>query len=78
MYISEIGHAVLELLSFKGGSGNHQRGLSLLLIDKLCRYQFDRLPSPPPPRHPRAFAPKCLPSPRVFAQQKMPGDQANK
>ena len=26
----EIGQAVLELLSFKFGSGNHQRGMSLL------------------------------------------------
>ena len=30
MYIAEIGQAVLELLSFKVGSGNHQRGISLL------------------------------------------------
>ena len=43
---------------------------------KLCRYQFDRLPSPP--RHPGAFAPKCVPSPGAFAQQKMPGGRANK
>ena len=28
--ITEIGQAVLDLLSFKVGSGNHQRGLSLL------------------------------------------------
>ena len=26
-----------------------------------------------PPEHPGAFAPKCVPSPRTFAQQKMPG-----
>ena len=31
-----------------------------------------------PPGHPRAFAPKCVPSPRAFAQQKMPGGRANK
>ena len=31
-------------------------------------YQFDRLP-----RHPGAFAPKSMLSPRAFAQQKMPG-----
>ena len=30
MYIAGIGQAVLELLSFKVGSGNHQRGMSLL------------------------------------------------
>ena len=30
MYITGIGQAVLELLSFKVGSGNHQRGVSLL------------------------------------------------
>ena len=30
MYIVGIGQAVLELLSFKVGSGNHQRGISLL------------------------------------------------
>ena len=30
MYIAEIDQAVLELLSFKAGSGNHQRGISLL------------------------------------------------
>ena len=30
MYIAEIGQAILELLSFKVGSGNHQRGLSIL------------------------------------------------
>ena len=30
MYIAGIGHAVLELLSFKVGPGNHQRGISLL------------------------------------------------
>ena len=43
---------------------------------ELCRYQFDRLPSPP--GHPGAFARKCVPSPRAFAQQKMPGGWANK
>ena len=42
----------------------------------LCRYQFDRLPSPP--GTPGAFAPKCVPSPGAFAQQKMPGGWANK
>ena len=31
-----------------------------------------------PPGHPGAFAPKCVPSPRAFAQQKMPGGWANK
>ena len=31
-----------------------------------------------PPGHPGAFAPKCLPSPRAFSQQKMPGGWANK
>ena len=41
----------------------------------LCRYQFDRLPSPP--GHPGAFAPKCVPSPGAFAQQKMPGGRAS-
>ena len=30
MYIAGIGQAVLELLSFEVGSGNHQRGISLL------------------------------------------------
>ena len=30
MYIAEIGEAVLKLLSFKVGSGNHQRGISIL------------------------------------------------
>ena len=30
MYIAEIGQAVVELLSFKVGSGNHKRGISLL------------------------------------------------
>ena len=30
MYIAGIGHAVLELLRFKVGPGNHQRGISLL------------------------------------------------
>ena len=30
MYITGIGQAVLELLSFKVGSGNHQRGISSL------------------------------------------------
>ena len=30
MYIVAIGQAVLELLSFKVGSGNHQRRISLL------------------------------------------------
>ena len=29
MYVAEIGQAVLELLSFKFGSGNHHRGISL-------------------------------------------------
>ena len=27
----------------------------------------------PPPGHPGTFAPKCVPSPGAFAQQKMPG-----
>ena len=30
MYISEIGQAILELLSFKVGSGNHRRRISLI------------------------------------------------
>ena len=30
MYTTEIGQAVLELLSFEVGSGNHQRGISVL------------------------------------------------
>ena len=30
MYIAKIGQAVLELLSFKSGSRNHQRGISVL------------------------------------------------
>ena len=30
MYITGIGQSVLELLSFKVRSGNHQRGISLL------------------------------------------------
>ena len=30
MYIAGIGDAVIELLSFKVGSGNHQREISLL------------------------------------------------
>ena len=30
MYIAGIGHAVLELSSFKVLPGNHQRGISLL------------------------------------------------
>ena len=30
MYVTGVCHAVLELLSFKVGSGNHQRGISLL------------------------------------------------
>ena len=32
----------------------------------------------PSPGHPGAFAPKCVSSPRAFAQQKMPGSRANK
>ena len=31
-----------------------------------------------PPRHPGAFAPKGMLSPRAFAQQKMPGGRVNK
>ena len=30
MYITVIGQAILELLSFKVGSGNDQKGISLL------------------------------------------------
>ena len=30
MYFAGIGQAILELLSFKVRSGNHQRGISLL------------------------------------------------
>ena len=30
MHITVIGQAVLELLSYKVGSGNHQTGISLL------------------------------------------------
>ena len=29
MYIAEIGQAILELLGFKVGSGNHYRGISI-------------------------------------------------
>ena len=32
MHITVIGQAVLELLSYKVGSGNHQTGVSLLRI----------------------------------------------
>ena len=32
----------------------------------------------PPPGHPGAFSPKCVPSPGAFAQQKVPGGRANK
>ena len=41
MYIAGIGQAILELLSFKVGSGNHQRGISLLqkLSDILRWYE---------------------------------------
>ena len=31
-----------------------------------------------PPSTPGLFAPKCMPSPKPFAQQKMPEGQANK
>ena len=31
-----------------------------------------------PPGHSGAFAPKFVPSPRDFAQKKIPGDRANK
>ena len=30
MHVAGIGHAVFELLSFKFGPGNHQKGISLL------------------------------------------------
>ena len=33
---------------------------------------------PFPPGQPGAFAPRCVPSPRAFAQQKVPGGRANK
>ena len=36
MYITGIGQAVLELLSFKVGSGNHQMGISLLQKSSEC------------------------------------------
>ena len=41
----------------------------------LCRYQFDRLrsPPPPPPRHPGAVAPKCVPAPGLLHNRKCPG-----
>ena len=41
----------------------------------LCGYHFDGLPSPL--GHLGAFAPKCVPSPRAFAQQKMPQGPIN-
>ena len=33
---------------------------------------------PPPPQHPEGFAPKFVPSPRAFAQQKIPTGRPNK
>ena len=30
MYVTGIGQAILESLSFEMGSGNHQKGISLL------------------------------------------------
>ena len=65
--------------SFRGGRPCpvSQKARYLEAQQNLCRYQFDRLP-PPPPGHPGAFAPKCVPSPGAFAQQKMPGGRANK
>ena len=39
MYITVIGQAVLELLSFKVGSGNHQTGINVRLISpKITSY----------------------------------------
>ena len=40
MYFTRIGHAVLELLSFKVGSRNQQRGISLFqFFDNLQKYE---------------------------------------
>ena len=45
MYITGIGQAVLELLNFEVGSGNHQTGISLLhKFSKIFRHT--RLISP--------------------------------
>ena len=45
MYIAGIGEAVLELLSFKVGSGNYQRGISLLhkFLDIFGKMRLDPL-----------------------------------
>ena len=56
-------------ISRKDGISTFARGHKDLSWSPLCRYQFDRLPFP---GHPGAFAPNCVPSPRAFAQQKMP------
>ena len=42
MYITRIGQAVLELLRFKVGSGNHQRGISLIkkFSDMVCNIRL--------------------------------------
>ena len=58
-------------------------------FDWLCRYQFDRLPSPSPPRASRGFWTEMCAQPRSFCTDmcaqlrgfciiKMPGGQANK
>ena len=40
MHFTRIGHAVLELLSFKVRSGNQQRGISLFQVfDNLRKYE---------------------------------------
>ena len=39
-YITGIGQAVLELLSFKVGSGNYQTGISLVQKSSECEVRF--------------------------------------
>ena len=49
-----------------------------LISTELHSYAGINLTGYHPPGHPGAFAPKCVPSPRAFAQQKMPRDRTNK
>ena len=61
-----------------GGQGPHLNGGLGNDSDSGCIMQVSIWPVTIPPGHPGAFAPKCVPSPGAFAQQKMPGCRANK
>ena len=71
-------YTVANILRYKNTKSQFVIMLILKTKENSQNYAGINLTGYHSPRHPRAFAPKCVHSPRAFAQQKIPGGWANK